>query len=76
MDPATIAMALKFIGGAIASAAAQQGVAAAMPKTSVTPVGAMPDAGGMDLNALVQKPQQQQSQLPSLQLQNRLPRPY
>lgn len=76
MAPLVMA-ALKFVGQALATAGAQQAVSAAVPKTSVVPTGAVPDAGGMDLNALVQQPQQAGgSQLPKLQLQNRLPRPY
>lgn len=76
MDPATIMAAVKFIGQALATAGASQAVASAVPKTSINPAGAVPDSGDMDLNKLVGGQQQQQSMLPKLQLQNRLPRPY
>lgn len=74
--PVVVAAALKFIGQAVASAAAAKGVDAAIPKKSIVPTQDIPQSQAMDLNALVGQRQGQQSQLPKIQLQNRLPRPY
>ena len=68
--------ALKFIGSAVATAAAGKAVDMAVPKKGIVPTGAVPDAPAMDLNSLVGQQQKQPSKLPQPSLQNRLPRPY
>ena len=76
MAPLVLA-AMKFIGSAIATAAAAKAVDSAVPKKGIVPVGEPPATGqGMDLQALVGS-QQRPSMLPkqNLQLSNRLPRP-
>lgn len=66
-------IAMLFVKAA-ASAAAAKGVDALTPKTGMTTPGQTPQDTGMDLNALVSQAQAHQSELPKLQLQNRLPR--
>lgn len=79
MAPLVLA-AMKFIGQAVASAAAAKAVDSAVPKKGIVPVGQAPESNvnSMDLQQLISGQQQHQPQLPqqSLQLQNRLPRPY
>jgi len=74
MAPFVVA-ALAFIGKTLATAAAAKGIDMAIPKHGLVPTQETPNGGGdMDLSALLAKPQQSQTELPKLQLQNRLPR--
>lgn len=70
--------ALAFLGKAAATAAAAKGIDMAIPKKGIIPTQDIPGGNNMDLNSLLAKPQQSQSQLPqqNLQLSNRLPRSY
>jgi len=63
-----LAAAGKFVAPILAGQGVALAGSGAAPKFNVDPPGAIPDSQPMDLNALIQKPQQEQSRLSRLQL--------